>query len=268
LEVTKGLVAFTRLSDGKTVDVAGGQYATAAEGVELAALVLPHEVMKVPTAPKAGEDPKPLTHLYGKVIFEDDFRRGLENWDVVVFGKDGTCEIAPPDIVKYVSIGQVPLWRKEPVLIVSSFTGSKMPRNTLLGIRSKKEIPAERFVLQMQIGLGQGAREGSECITTGIESRDEDRLVIGDKGDSYWTGGDYHWEFTPSDGKLGRNSLLCRQFDLYVPRSEKEKKESHPRTSWETSWQVRPVSKKIVFGVMNRDGYVSRVTVRELGKDE
>lgn len=38
IKVTKGQVRFERLSDGESVDVAGGQYAVAADGVDLAAL--------------------------------------------------------------------------------------------------------------------------------------------------------------------------------------------------------------------------------------
>jgi hypothetical protein len=223
---------------------------------------------------KDGKDPRPLTHLYGKVIFEDDFSRGLENWDVVVFGKDGTCEIAPPDTAKYARtlkagesfVGRGPALRS---CVLINANPSMGINNVFLGIRSKRPIETERFVLQMQIALGGGLRgEGTAVIMSGIESRDDEMSVIGDKGDPVGGADEHDWEFTPSDRQFGQNSLLCRRFWLHGSGSEQEKKYFSLWTSWESSWYVKPTSKKIVFGSMNRDWFIEKVTVRELGKDE
>jgi hypothetical protein len=272
LEVMEGLVKFTRLSDGKMIDVAAGQYATASGSVELAALALPSGIAQVPglpsgqgntlTIPVDGKEPKPLTNLYGKVIFEDDFSRGLENWDVVVFGKDGTCEVASPNVAKYVE-----LYKGDPVrpgarvIIRAGMGGGYGIPNVLLGIRSKKAIAAERCVLQMRIDLGGGSGPQSSVIATGIESRNEDISILGDKGEPFGTGNEYDWEFTSSDEQFRQNSLLCRHFGLNVSRGGKYDQQW---TSWQSSWYLRATSRKIVFGTMNREMFIEKVTVREL----
>jgi hypothetical protein len=87
IDVVEGLVALTRISDGSTIEVAGGQYAVASDGIELKALPIEEPASPAPAevSEPAGRPPRSDGHhVEEKVVLEEDFEQGLEKWFIAV----------------------------------------------------------------------------------------------------------------------------------------------------------------------------------------
>ncbi len=95
LEVTEGLVRFTRRFDGKTIEVAAGFRAEAGEGIELVARPISEPMIAAAPAPFSPVEPKPVKYVDGPVLLEDDFEdpveTALSKWGMTVWTK-GTKE--------------------------------------------------------------------------------------------------------------------------------------------------------------------------------
>jgi hypothetical protein len=276
--VAKGLVHFTRLSDNKAVDVAAGKYATAADGVELAMLAIPGKSGAVPqaigsaTLPKSaavpvaeGNYPKPRKHLYGKVLFEDDFE-ALDNWEAVIeTGKDsGRLEPMGAGWEKYVSVlsgrqgcNRIYEWQGS-VGLNNPLHGRDTIKDRFVGIRSRKAIEAARFVIKIRSLLSGVRVRGSTWRDSGIEAG-EVRSLVQREAIIIWAVGDFGLlEFEPAQGQNTQGTLLCQMFSVTGNEAGGE------HIAWMESRYVYPVSKKIVFAALNGSIGVDKVVVREL----
>jgi len=264
LEVADGLVRFSKLSDGKAIDVAGGQYAVAAAGVELVATAIPSPSVM------AGDYPKPRKHLYGKVLFEDDFDHGLDNWEVVVeTAKDGgrfePMGVGGGKYVKMMSEQESLRLFKYRSAVYLNFPattdagrGDQNMATRFVGIRSRKAIEAERFVIEVWSNL-EWARLGT-WWDSGIEVG-EIRPLAQNKNNVWPVGVFGLLEFEPAPGQDTRGILLCRIFgvDREVPGGE--------FITWMESRYVCPVSRKIVLAALNGAMGVDKIVVREMREE-
>lgn len=128
VDVTEGLVGFSRISGGESVDVPAGSYAIAQEGVELA-------VLPIGGAPPVAADPGPSAAAPGAVKYRDGrvlYRDGFEsdsgrNWGLRVWvpaasgkGQDYKLNLRSDDlgVQKRARYGETEVYRKTSRVVV------------------------------------------------------------------------------------------------------------------------------------------------------
>jgi len=182
LEVTEGLVDFTRLSDKVAVGVAAGQYAVAAEGVELVALSI--------VAPDVSEEPwVNVQYKVGKIIFEDDFSKGAGRW--IKFSKMERTGIEPsiavnqpdrngegiPDVVNAMHGG-----KQVDAMVVDG----KSAKNEWLCVRLKTPIETTSFVVECRalVSSAYGSAARGEFATVSVSPIDGTTAEVVQRNDN------------------------------------------------------------------------------------
>lgn len=163
LDVKEGLVRFTRISDGATIEVAGGSYAIAAPGVELAAVKL---------STPAGDGK-------GKLILEEPFTKWhAGDWQFVnVSPKFGT---AGDDVGKSGVMTLRPKRRNQQVLSWVAFE----PRHKLTAEWSIMVEPAESqdcATVSQGVVFRNGGPDfrGAKTMFTKNPAKDSEELSLG-----------------------------------------------------------------------------------------
>jgi hypothetical protein len=260
------------------VEVAAGQFATAADGVELAclradthrqtALAIPRSAVIPP-----GGKPKPLVHLYGKILFEDEFDKGLGNWDVVEGASEDRLEVVNPGPDAPVIVGRNFYNDGRDLEAGVLINVREITRHQLnlpkpiggrwIGIRSKRPIQAERFVVEAVLCFTYGAdNEKTVPGMRGVELKDASCVEgLQPRVPSAWSL--HSWEITPVEAADGRKEVLSRWFIAILdPRSE------FVHTDFVESSRAHSANGKILFLVKGGAMIIDNVVVREMGKDE
>ncbi len=264
LEVHEGLVRLTRRFDGAAIDVAAGHYAVASEGVELAAILIPKELVP-PPVPLVTEIQKPRPRLYGRVLFEDDFDEGIDNWMVMV-NPDS------PGSKKgfLVNDGSQHLWKMEKNYPPGSKEGEGVScvilhpnlddmvkenagfKNIMPMLLCRKGITAKRFVVEIRIHLGATRGSGTNILTDCMEMGESLSLFRSPRGARLNRGWHtFRAEYEPVPG-YPDDVRLCH----YWFGSNGD--------AYSESILMRVSTGRITFGVRNGIIAVDRVTVREL----
>ena len=214
------------------------------------------------------EFPRPATHLYGKVLFEDDFDESIDKWTVVVF-RNSSDDPGRSESVAVVEGGSEHLWamnadfrsRKTEtsgvscVMIhpnVDDMIKQDMSFETLMpGLRSKEAITAERFVVEIRYCISRNRRGNTRIGTSGIQSTEGVELRQNPKA-KLGTGWQLlRCEFRPAKGHP--EDVLLRHF--FHGRNG----DRHFNSSL-----VSGSTRRVVFSVENGTIAVDRVTVREI----
>ena len=267
LEVREGLVRLTRRFDGASIDVAAGHYAVASEGVELAAIPIPKK-LTAPPVPLVTGPQKPRPRYYGRVLFEDNFDDGIDNWMVMVNpewkgGKKGFL----------VEDGSQHLWKMEKNFPPGSKEGEGVScvilhpnlddmvkenegfKNIMPMLLSRKSITAKRFVIEIRMDLGATRRDGTNILTDCMEMGESLSLFKSPRRAQLRRGWNtLRAEYEPAPG-YPDDVLLCHYW--FGKNGD----------AYNESILVRFSTGKVTFGVRNGIIAVDRVTVRELLKE-
>jgi len=220
---------------------------------------------------------------YGRVLFDDEFDGTMENWEVVTAtgtGDELRVEDMKPalgDTSAYARIQQNVSSKKYSPEVVPSCVvlDTQHGPDRFVGIRSKKPVEADRFVVEIRFGCNskkpperrRGRTDISDFPLAGREDVPDAVLgepVIRDLS-LIWLAM-HRWEFTPAPEK-GPGVFLCRR------HWGASKRDSKGEVKWSSlgvdSWYVRPKSRLLLFGICGPDWdlVVDRVTVREFPEE-
>jgi ferric-dicitrate binding protein FerR (iron transport regulator) len=175
LEVQKGVVAFKRLFDGATVDVAAGHLAVAGSRSG--------KLEAVPVSkPMDPVLPPVMLSRAGKEILHDDFAEGIGNWEPVVEDPPGTFRPLKPEEAKLCDWDEKGYRMDDPgmVRLRGDLSGGKR-----VGIRLKRRISEGSIIVEYRFKYDRNGYPGV-CFGSGEAYADSREYFKNRKYKSSW----------------------------------------------------------------------------------